>query len=53
MPLGEELARPEEILDAVHFERHVMERQVPVLWRDRRVLGAGHEPERVVIGAVA
>src|SRR5215468_430820 len=51
--LSQELPRLEQIVDAVHLERHMVERQVLVLGGDGGLCGTRNEPERVVIRAIA
>src|SRR5262249_1266522 len=50
--LSEELPRFEQIVDAVHLERHMMERQVFILGSEGGVCGTRDEPECVVIRAI-
>src|SRR5215468_9099687 len=51
--LSQELPRLEQIVDAVHLERHMVERQILVLGGEGGVCGTRNEPERVVIRAIA
>src|SRR5262249_17893392 len=51
--LSEELPRLEQIVDAVHLERHMVERQELVLGGDGGLCGTRNEPERMVIRAIA
>src|SRR5215510_7474465 len=50
--LSEELPRLEQIVDAVHLERHMVECQVLVLGGEGGICGTRNQPERVVICAI-